>query len=54
MTKEPHFSEERGGVFVLISIRYLKFDCNIFYNLSIYNYNLHDKQNFIITGSLSQ
>ena len=31
--------------------RYLKFEDISFYNLSVYHYNLHDKQNCVITGS---
>jgi hypothetical protein len=31
-------------------IRYLKFEDIRFYNLSVYHYNLHDKQGCIITG----
>ena len=30
--------------------RYLKFEDIRFYNLSVYHYNLHDKQSCIITG----
>ena len=30
--------------------RYLKFEDIRFYNLSVYHYNLRDKQNCIITG----
>ena len=33
---------------------YLKFEDIRFYNLSVYHYNLHDKQNCIITGSAYQ
>ena len=29
---------------------YLNFEVNTFYNLSVYHYNLHDKQVCIITG----
>ena len=37
------------GEFVLLA-RYMKFENITFYNLSVYHYNLHDKQNGIITG----
>ena len=34
----------------VVLARYLKFEDITFYKLSVYHYNLHDKQNFIITG----
>jgi len=30
--------------------KYLKIEDITFYNLSVYHYNFHDKQNYIITG----
>ncbi len=35
---------------IVVLVRYLKFEDITFYNLSVYHYNLHDKQNCIITG----
>jgi hypothetical protein len=37
---------------VMIVASYLKFEDIIFYNPSVYHYNLRDKQDFIIAGCI--
>jgi hypothetical protein len=39
-----------GQLRAVIFVRYLKFEDITFYNLSVYHYHLHDKQNCIITS----